>query len=166
MNKLLKVIIIVICVLCIIGIVFGGDDTDTDTANTELSATTIAPETTATPEPAMTKSEFKAAVDSILDDSFTAYGHETKWDDDIFVVNVWGDGLAVGAMLAASGDANCAESWSTMRANNEYLCETICDVADDNGLDIHVNFNLLNETNLDKVLLSVYDGVTIYDVAN
>lgn len=161
MKKSLKIILISICAILVLALVFGGDDADTDTKATETATHIVE-----TPEPAMSKDEFKTTVDGVLDESFVAYNHTTKWDGDTLVIDIWGDGLAMGAFLAASGDADFLSSWNSMKDTTEYMCDTICDAADGNGLNIDVLVNILNETNLDNSLLSIYNGTTIYDAAN
>lgn len=157
MNKVLKIILIVLCAMLVLAAVFSGDDAD------EATKSETTPETVETATPTIGKSEFASIVDSELDKNFAGYNHTTKWDGDTLVINIWADGLAMGAVLAINGDAECAESWESMRNANSYLCETIRDAAAENGLNIHVILNILNEENLDNCLLSIADGITIYN---
>lgn len=171
MKKIFKNILIVIAIIFVISLAACGLDTDTDTASdgTYIEETTT-PTATDKNENAknqeLSKAEFKAIVDATVDEAFAGVGHNTEWDGNAFVVNVWQDGIALGATLAVAGDRDCSSAWKTMRANQVKMCETIMDTADAAGLEIDVIINLLNDTNTDNTLLTIFNGIVVYDVTD
>lgn len=89
--------------------------------------------------------------------------YRIEWDEDVLVVSIWSDGVAEGAGLAKRGNAECAASWNELTANFEQLCKTTLEGAENNGLDISVEYRVLNDINTDNILLMVRNGIVIYD---
>lgn len=160
MKKFLKVIGILIALLIVIAIATScGSKNDTSEA-----AKDAAPVSTEAPAPAMTKDEFKAIVDLTMEQNFANYNYNTSWNGDTLVMNTWGDGIAEGAIYAVMGNAECVEAWGNLVDNSTSLCKTTYDSAIEHGLNVHVEYNILNNTNTDNVLLSIKDGAVTYNV--
>lgn len=152
MKKFLKIIGILFALLIVIAIATSCGDSDNSSDTIE-----------ATPEIANTisKDTFKTMTESVISKHFENYIIE--WDEDVLIVSIWSDGVAEGAVLAKRGDAECAASWNEVTANFEQMCKTTLEGAENNGLDISVEYRVLNDTNTDNILLAVYNGIVIYD---
>lgn len=83
-------------------------------------------------------------------------------DDSTITVSVWIDGLA---LSLASGDQDTKDSWETAKDSLSELSESIDELVDTAGYnDVNVLFNVLNDLNHENALLSMLNGVVIYDV--
>lgn len=169
----------VIVVILVLGSCGGMSDSSKDTTPvTEPVPTVIAKEkpvvekkatSTETSAPAASSNaEIDTAVsliESILKENFDNYS--ISHEDSIITINVWDDGIALGALLAANGNEEFKASWAEMAENQKFFCESISDFVDTIGLDdVVVVVNVLNDGNKDNVLLSVMEGVIIYDSVN
>ena len=99
----------------------------------------------------------------------SSYGgnYEISHSGNNVIINVWGDGVALGATYAAAGDADAKKVWSSVVENTRAMCAKHKEILDDYGfLEKHVNVNILNDLDHSKVLASFLDGVTIMDVAD
>ncbi len=104
-------------------------------------------------------------IESVLKENFENY--TISHDDSIITVNVWEDGIAMGAVLAAAGNEQYKTSWDELVENQKGLCKSMCDFVDTLGLDdVMVMVNVLNDGNKDNVLLSIAEGIVIYDSVN
>ena len=100
-----------------------------------------------------------------LKDNYDNYEVYNK--DDMIFINVWQDGVALGAMMAAAGDATCKEGWNTMVNSTTNMCDAMHNLVLNCGLDnTQVTVNVVNDTNTELVLLSITDGVVMYDSVN
>lgn len=80
-----------------------------------------------------------------------------------YVISVWMDGIAEASVLAKEGDkTNWDNMVETMEDSTKTLYETVIDL-DSNA---HVSMNVLNNLSKDKTLLTILDGITIYDVVD
>lgn len=103
-------------------------------------------------------SAFKDAKDGRYD-----YGWD--YDRDTYVINITYDGVA--EMIANYSDnAEFAELWQQLCGSVKEICTTSYAMMQSCGLeDCHVNVNILNDKDKEKVLYSVLDdGVVVYDV--
>lgn len=104
-------------------------------------------------------------IESVLKENFENY--TISHDGSIITVNVWEDGIAMGAVLAAAGNEQYKTSWDELIENQKGFCISLCDFVDTLGLDdVMVIVNVLNDGNKDNVLLSIAEGVVIYDSVN
>lgn len=104
-------------------------------------------------------------IESVLKENFDNY--TISHEDRIITINVWEDGIALGAMLASAGNEEFQSSWAEMVENQKVFCNSVCDFVDTVGLeDVVVVVNILNDGNKDNVLLSVMEGIVIYDSVN
>lgn len=183
----LTAIIVVFVVFAILAAV--GSNTESDDSTTQPTATvqpTETPSPTATPVPtteptpdassdssssdsdsesSVSLDLLAAAMNLTLQDSFE--NSDFSYDDTSITMTVWQDNIAAGALLAQQGNAELQESWNEMRDNLINMCQSARDMLDEAGYtDVTVTLNLLNDMNQDNTLLSVMDGVVIYDAVN
>lgn len=161
-------VIVVILVLGSCG--QAGTKQSQDTEPTEKPTPTIATKPTETTEAAQTSSSADvdtavAMIESVLKENFKNYS--ISHEDSIITINVWDDGIAYGALLASAGNEECKTSWAEMTENQKKFCNSVCEFVDKFGLDdVMVVVNVLNDGNTDNVLLSIMEGVVIYDSVN
>lgn len=152
---------------------------------------TSTPEITATPEPTLEatatpepteepmqetsddadNSDMKflaATVEYAASQSYDEDKYKVDYDDSGITLSVWGDNLAMGATLAASGDESAKEEWESSVVDSFVeMNKGIVDAAKEYGLDDAVIVtNILNDLNQDNTLLSIINGVVVYDCVN
>ena len=169
----------VIVAIMILGSCGGMSDSSKDTTPVNEPVPTVSAKEKPAVEKKTTKAETSAPavsssedidvavgfIESVLKENFENYS--ISHEDNIITINVWDDGIALGALLAANGNEEFKSSWKDMAENQKHFCETICDFVDTLGLDdVVVIVNVLNDGNKDNVLLSVMEGVVIYDSVN
>lgn len=176
----------VIVVILLLGSCSGGSDTPAETTPATQSA--VAETTAETAETTMEAVETTAVVETVaateavevdsatLDAAVslikTAVGDNFKnfeiyHENNIITINIWEDGIAFGASLVASGNVENAKAWDDLVENQKEFCKSICDFVDTLGLDdVMVMVNVLNDGNRDNVLLSVAEGVVVYNCVN
>lgn len=152
------------------------------TSTPEITATPEpTPEATATPEPTeepmqetsddADNSDMKflaATVEYAASQSYDEDKYKVDYDDSGITLSVWGDNLAMGATLAASGDESAKEEWESSVVDSFVeMNKGIVDAAKEYGLDDAVIVtNILNDLNQDNTLLSIINGVVVYDCVN
>ena len=115
----------------------------------------------------MSKEEFTIISEQILAKAYGENNYYTEWNNDTYIVNVWTEGLSEGIFYAKLGNEELLNTWNiTVVDAICSLSTTIKEAASTNGLNIDVQINVLNDTNLDKVLLTVLNGEVLYDVLN
>ena len=103
-----------------------------------------------------------ALIESFVKDNFENYN--ISCEENTITVSLWMDGLAKNAVLAASGNAEAQESWNSVVEGTQSYSTTTSETVDSLGLDdVVVVVNILNDQNTENVLLSVINGVVIYD---
>lgn len=103
-----------------------------------------------------------ALIESFVKDNFENYN--ISCEENTITVSLWVDGLASNAMLAASGNTEALEAWDTVVESTTTYSESTSETVDALGLDdIVVVVNVLNDQNTENALLSVINGVVIYD---
>lgn len=115
-------------------------------------------------DPSMSLDALCVAIESVLDKNYS--GIDVTQDGESITVNLWVDGLCMELTLAEqSGNDNYKETWETAKANTVSLAKSICDLVDTSGYtDVFVTLNVLNDLNHDNVLLSIFEGIVIFDV--
>ena len=102
-----------------------------------------------------------------LAESFGEDNYELEYDDTGMTINVWGDGVALDAASAATGDENAKAAWATLVDSQKTLCSTILGQIEDSGIEnYYVMLNVLNDMDKSKTLLSTLNGTVIYDAVN
>ena len=182
-KKFLVFKIFGVCILAIVILLglfscVGSDSTEQDAKqdnSISIPESTVAPSLAPT-EPATTSDNSTASSDVSVDtaiyliESTLAENFENvtvSYENEMIQINIWSDGVTTGAMLAKAGDKGCLESWTTLVGNQEKLCKQLYELVQTLGIeDVSVVMNVLNDTNLDNVLLTVLNGYTFYDVVN
>lgn len=143
--------------------------TEAPTATPEPTAEpTPEPTPEATEEPATEETE-GASTESVaslielsIKQGFDNYTVDTQ--DDTIVVNVWQDGIAMGAASAQYGDSSAQSAWETMKDSAVEMSNSFKELARTAGRDdITVVMNVINDQNQDNTLLTVIDGAVTYD---
>lgn len=102
-----------------------------------------------------------------LAQNFGENNYTLEYDDTSATINLWADNVAMGAILAASGDENSKKAWITLVDSQKSLCNNIVEQIEDTGAEnYYVMINVLNDVDKSKTLLSVLNGVVIYDAVN
>jgi hypothetical protein len=110
------------------------------------------------------------ALESILKPVFdTNYPdcYSLEIADGVATINVWQDGIATAAVYAAVGEETTLDSWNTLVESMCSLSESVCSAADAAGYEnISCVLSVLNDQNMDNTLLTVMNGVVIYDAVD
>ena len=110
----------------------------------------------------MTMQEMADYFAEICEQSF---GHANATaSDDLITVNIWIENLSsmVSSMRAGTFDI---ENWNTLKASflkTVNACQEVLEA--DKYEDVHFAFNVLDDEDFDKQLLSYYDSEIVYDV--
>lgn len=187
MKKVLKIVGIVLLVLIVIGM-FGNKKEPAKTAETVAEAT-AEPKAEPQAEPEVEAEQIEEAIEEVaeeaepdqlsVDDIVTLYeitlsnnftddgqGYKIEQDDNIIMIYVWSDGITNEALRARYNDEYKA-AWDNMVDSFKGSSESFQNVLDENGhSDVSSAINVLNDKNKDNVLLSVLDGVVLYDAVN
>lgn len=150
-------------VLMIVGVLlFPTDQTDA-----ESEAPVATPAATATPIPPVSSvlslDDMATLIDSTMQEGFDNY--TVTHDDSSIIIDLSVDGAASVAYLAQQGDEEAITAWEDIKDSFVSLCQSPRELLDQADYeDIAVTLNVLNDTNGDKVILSVADGEIVYDV--
>ena len=152
-------------------------DSEPEATQTPSPAPTVSPEPEESSEPEnseanegssessnlnLSMDEVGPLVEAVVSQNFDNY--DVDYDDSGITINIWEDGIAAGATMAAYGDETMQESWNELSDNMEGLCSSVSDSIEAFGIEgIPVMINVVNDANHDNVLLSVLNGVVIYD---
>lgn len=106
-----------------------------------------------------------ALIESFVKDNFENY--DISCEENTITVNLWMDGLTTSAILASSGNEEALASWNTVVEGAKSYSTATSETVDSLGLDdVVVVVNILNDQNTEKVLLSILNGVVVYDSVN
>ena len=122
------------------------------TPPTETQETTLSPD--------MIKSILEMSLKQSIENCRVDYEESSN----NYIVYVWQDGVASGAILAASGGDK--SSWDYMVKTFETTNSTLKESINSIDPNAHLTLSVLNDLNTDNVLLTILDGVTIYDYVN
>ena len=115
----------------------------------------------------MSKEEFATVIEPALAKGWGENNYYTEWNNNTYIVNVWVKGVSEAVVYAKLGNEELLNIWNTKVVNGACsMSTTIKETALTNGLNIDVQINVLNDTNLDNVLLTVLNGEVLYDVLN
>ena len=163
MKKILKIALIVLAsiigLFTLIILISINDDTETDIPPVK--------EESVVETQSMSKEAFTTASELALAKAYGENNYYTEWNNDTYIVNVWTEGLSEGIVYAKLGNEELLNTWNITVV--DAICSmstTIKETASTNGLNIDVKVNVLNDTNLDKTLLTVLNGEVLYDVLN
>lgn len=178
----------VLVVLIIIGAMNGDKDSSTSKSTAKNPVSTDQKESISEPAIAEVDSASTAPVDQpdqneaneytmdldtviailriTLSQNFGEDYYTMEYDDTGVTINVWGDGIALGAVTAIS-DEDAKESWDFMVESQTGFCDIICEQIESAGIEnYYVMLNVLNEMDKDRTLLSILNGAVIYDAVN
>lgn len=108
----------------------------------------------------------KILIGSSLDESIGSDNYTINYDKDGITVNAWLDGITQGAVLLKSGlgSDELQQSWDNMKSSTMNACSKWVDGLKESGVENPVVvYNVVNDVNHDNILLSVLNGVVIYD---
>ena len=162
MKKISKIALIVLASIVGLFILIMLIPTNDDT---EIKNSPVKEESVVETQP-MSKEEFANMIEQLLAKTYGENNYYTKWNNNTYIINVWAEGLAKEAVYAKRGDEELLNSWTELVDATCYMSTTTKETALTNGLNIDVQINVLNDTNLDKVLLTVLNGEVLYDVVN
>ena len=94
---------------------------------------------------------------------------EIYYEQDLnsIVINLAQDGIAMGATLAANGNADMLKSWADVIHGMKELSTAAKGIAESElGTNINVTVNVLNDLKRDNVLLVVWNDTVFFDVVN
>lgn len=163
MKKIFKIALIVLAsiigLFTLIVLISINDDTETNIPPVK--------EESVVETQSMSKEEFANKIEQILAESYGENNYSTEWNNDLYTVNVWHEGISEGVAYAKLGNEELLNTWNiTVVDATCSLSTTIKEAASTNGLNIDVNVNVLNDANLDNILLTVLNGEVLYDVLN
>lgn len=122
-----------------------------------------------------TSKESTSSIEPLdLDSAIAIFEEQTKnifgenyslsYDETGVTLNLWQDGLAAGATLAAAGDSDYIKLWQAMTDSlvsmNTSMVDCLAAIGYDNMI---ISLNLLNDSNHDNVLLMIINGAILYD---
>ena len=103
---------------------------------------------------------------ALLEKNFDDRYRVEKTEEGAVSVSVWQDGVSLGAMLAKAGDANSKEAWDVLKSNMSNMSLSMIESMEAMGIQNPVLMvNILNDQNLDNTLLSMINGVVVFDAA-
>lgn len=107
------------------------------------------------------------AIKMILDKNFGGSGidYSLAYEGSALAISVKADGIAEEVSKAiALGYDDTYEPWVTMRESMVSLCSSIYDALGSFGVeDGSVVVSVMNDANMDNILLSIFNGVVVYD---
>ncbi len=108
---------------------------------------------------------FVTMLEASVSSNFGEDNYTIDRDGKTVTLNVWKDGIAVGVALAVQGDEETKAAWKEMKSNVEGMSKNVYNTFDQVKIeDGHICVNVLNDIDKSKVLLTILDGVTVYDV--
>lgn len=162
-KTMVTAIILIVIVIAIIGALAGGEkDKDKqdnrqnqqqqqEGQNTEVDMSVVA-----------------STIKTVLDKNAEGTGIEysLEYDDTGLVIAAKASGVAAEvAQAKADGYDDTYEPWVTMRESMVKLCNSISDAVDTLGAkDKYVTVTVVNDANEDNTLLTIMNGVVVYDV--
>lgn len=137
-------------------------------------APTATPEPTAEPTPEPTEESAEAPTEAASTESvasliemavkpnFQNYTIDTQ--DDMIILSVWNDNIAIGATMAQLGDEESKASWDELVQNQISMSNSCMELAKVAGRDdITLMINVLNDQDTSKTLLTTVNGVVMYN---
>lgn len=139
---------------------------------TEAPTATPEPSAEPTPEPteesaeAPTEAASTESVASLIEmavkPNFQNYTIDTQ--DDMIILSVWNDNIAIGATMAQLGDEESKASWDELVQNQISMSNSCMELAKVAGRDdITLMINVLNDQDTSKTLLTTVNGVVMYN---
>lgn len=160
-KTMVTAIILIVIIIAIIGALAGGEkdkgkqdnqqNQQQEGQNTEVDMSVVA-----------------ASLKTVLDKNAEGTGVEynVDYDDAGITIYVKADGAAAEiAQAKASGYDDTYEPWVTMRDSMVNLCNSAVDAVEAFGVTgKYVTVTVVNDANEDNTLLTIMNGVVVYDV--
>lgn len=152
--------------------------TETTTTTTKLETeSTVTTTTTTKPE---TTTELNTGTTSDEDVTDVTLSHDTIasimqlslqqemenstviYDEEVqaYIISFWQDGLA----LSLTAMDSSSTEWKNFKEISVNSADEFLETLRELDADAHLHFRILNDQNLERVLLQIYDGIIIYDV--
>lgn len=160
-KTMVTAIILIVIIIAIIGALAGGEkdkgkqdnqqNQQQEGQNTEVDMSVVA-----------------ASLKTVLDKNAegTRVEYNVDYDDTGITIYVKADGAATEiAQAKASGYDDTYEPWVTMRDSMVNLCNSAVDAVEAFGVTgKYVTVTVVNDANEDNTLLTIMNGVVVYDV--
>ena len=164
-KTMVTAIILIVITLSIIGALAGGEK-DKDKQDNQQNQQQQQQQEEQNTEVDM--SVVASAIKTVLDKNAEGTGIEysLEYDDTGLVIAAKASGVAAEvAQAKADGYDDTYEPWVTMRESMVKLCNSISDAVDTLGAkDKYVTVTVVNDANEDNTLLTIMNGVVVYDV--
>lgn len=162
-KTMVTAIILIVIIIAIIGALAGGEK-DKDKQDNQQNQQQQQEEQNTEVDMSVVASAIKTVLDKNAEGTGIEYSLE--YDDTGLVIAVKASGVAAEvAQAKADGYDDTYEPWVTMRESMVKLCNSISDAVDTLGAkDKYVTVTVVNDANEDNTLLTIMNGVVVYDV--
>lgn len=145
--------------------------TKLETKSTVITTITIKPETTTEVNTGTTSDEdttdvtlshdaiasiMQLSLQQEMENSTVTYDEEVQ----AYIISFWQDGLA----LSLTAMDSSSTEWKNFKEISVNSADEFLETLRELDADAHLHFRILNDQNLERVLLQIYDGIIIYDV--
>lgn len=171
--KIGLIVLGVLVVLSIIGSCMGGNTSSSSDSSSSSYSSSVTPDFDFNSSPSdSSASDMQLSMDLIaavikasMEENYGKENCEIEYDDTGITVSVWSDGVASGAALIASGSENqeLTDSWEKMVESLLENAKAIKSFVEENGHEVSVSLNVLNDLNHDNCLLTIINDVVVYD---
>lgn len=165
-KTMVTAIILIVIIIAIIGALAGGEKDKDKQDNQDNQQNQQQQQEEQNTEVDM--SVVASAIKTVLDKNAEGTGIEysLEYDDTGLVIAAKASGVAAEvAQAKADGYDDTYEPWVTMRESMVKLCNSISDAVDTLGAkDKYVTVTVVNDANEDNTLLTIMNGVVVYDV--
>ena len=110
-------------------------------------------------------SDAVSLIETVLEQGF-GNNYKVEIQDNMIIASAWTDGVAADATaIQQAGGGSDHESWFQMKEGMKTLYNSLDNLLDSEGYkDTTLVLNVLNDLNHDNVLLTMADGVFVYDL--
>ena len=165
-KTMVTAIILIVIIIAIIGALAGGekDKDKQDNQDNQQNQQQQQEEQNTEVDMSVVASAIKTVLDKTAEGTGIEYSLE--YDDTGLVIAAKASGVAAEvAQAKADGYDDTYEPWVTMRESMVKLCNSISDAVDTLGAkDKYVTVTVVNDANEDNTLLTIMNGVVVYDV--
>lgn len=162
-KTMVTAIILIVIIIAIIGALAGGEK-DKDKQDNQQNQQQQQEEQNAEVDMSVVASAIKTVLDKNAEGTGIEYSLE--YDDTGLVIAAKASGVAAEvAQAKASGYDDTYEPWVTMRDSMVTLCNSAVDAVEAFGVTgKYVTVTVVNDANEDNTLLTIMNGVVVYDV--
>lgn len=162
------VVLILVLVVIVRSCGKGNNETDNTTANATVASTAVeqtAEQAEAETDGAIPIETLDASIKLVVSSTW-GENYRLEKDGDSYVIYTWADGLTSDALAAQTGDEELLDAWNTIVNNCVASCADIQNTYQDNGYDIIVSWEILNDMNMENTLASLTAYGVFYDFVN